>query len=100
MHTDGINESCELHETVAAIAGRTIHAYHVEGIGGGHTPDILAIAGVDNVIGSSTTPTGPYGRNVVAEHPAMLWSVHGLNPRVLRERLVVGALIRDPQLRA
>ena len=46
LHTDGINESCELHETVAAIGGRTIHAYHVEGIGGGHAPDILAIAGV------------------------------------------------------
>ena len=45
MHTDGMNESCELHETVAAIGGRTIHAYHVEGIGGGHAPDILAIAG-------------------------------------------------------
>ena len=45
MHTDGINESCELHETVAAIGGRAIHAYHVEGIGGGHAPDILAIVG-------------------------------------------------------
>jgi urease subunit alpha len=83
MHTDGINESCELHETVAAIGGRTIHAYHVEGIGGGHAPDILAIAGVSNVIGSSTTPTIPYGRNVVAEHHAMMWSVHGMNPQVL-----------------
>ncbi len=51
MHTDGINESCELHETVAAINGRAIHAYHVEGIGGGHAPDILAIVGVGNVIG-------------------------------------------------
>jgi urease subunit alpha len=100
MHTDGLNESCELDETVAAIAGRTIHAYHVEGIGGGHAPDILAIAAVDNVIGSSTTPTIPYGRNVVAEHHAMMWSVHGMNPRVPSDRLMVEARIRDSTMRA
>ena len=100
MHTDGINESCELHETVAAIGGRAIHAYHVEGIGGGHAPDILAIAGVANVIGSSTTPTIPYGRNVVAEHHAMMWSVHGMNPRVPSDRLMVLDRIRDATMRA
>jgi urease subunit alpha len=100
MHTDGINESCELHETVAAIAGRAIHAYHVEGIGGGHAPDILAIAGVNNVIGSSTTPTIPYGRNVVAEHHAMMWSVHGMNPRVPSDRAMIADRIRDATMRA
>jgi urease subunit alpha len=100
MHTDGINESCELHETVAAIGGRAIHAYHVEGIGGGHAPDILAIAGVPNVLGSSTTPTIPYGRNVVAEHHAMMWSVHGMNPRVPSDRLMVADRIRDATMRA
>jgi len=100
MHTDGINESCELHETVAAIGGRSIHAYHVEGIGGGHAPDILAIAGVDNVIGSSTTPTIPYGRNVVAEHHAMMWSVHGMNPRVASDRAMIADRIRDATMRA
>ena len=100
MHTDGINESCELHETVAAINGRAIHAYHVEGIGGGHAPDILAIVGVGNVIGSSTTPTIPYGRNVVAEHHAMMWSVHGMNPRVPSDRLMVADRIRDATMRA
>ena len=100
MHTDGINESCELHETVSAIGGRAIHAYHVEGIGGGHAPDILAIAGVGNVIGSSTTPTIPYGRNVVAEHHAMMWSVHGMNPRVPSDRLMVADRIRDATMRA
>jgi urease subunit alpha len=100
MHTDGINESCELHETVAAIGGRTIHAYHVEGIGGGHAPDILAIAGVSNVIGSSTTPTIPYGRNVVAEHHAMMWSVHGMNPQVPSDREMVADRIRDSTMRA
>lgn len=100
MHTDGINESCELHETVAAIGGRTIHAYHVEGIGGGHAPDILAIAGVSNVIGSSTTPTIPYGRNVVAEHHAMMWSVHGMNPQVESDRMMIADRIRDSTMRA
>ncbi|MCC6193630.1 MAG: urease subunit alpha [Burkholderiales bacterium] len=100
MHTDGINESCELHETVAAIAGRAIHAYHVEGIGGGHAPDILAIAGVANVIGSSTTPTIPYGRNVVAEHHAMMWSVHGMNHHVLSDRMMIADRVRDSTMRA
>src|SRR6185503_15643831 len=100
MHTDGINESCELHETVAAIGGRAIHAYHVEGIGGGHAPDILAIVGVGNVIGSSTTPTIPYGRNVVAEHHAMMWSVHGMNPRVPSDRVMIADRIRDETMRA
>src|SRR5262245_60338603 len=100
MHTDGINESCELHETVAAINGRAIHAYHVEGIGGGHAPDILAIVGVGNVIGSSTTPTIPYGRNVVAEHHAMMWSVHGMNPRVPSDRAMIADRIRDNTMRA
>src|SRR5499425_398889 len=100
MHTDGINESCELHETVAAIDGRTIHAYHVEGIGGGHAPDILAIVGVGNVIGSSTTPTIPYGRNVVAEHHAMMWSVHGMNPRVPSDHVMIADRIRDSTMRA
>lgn len=100
MHTDGINESCELHETVAAINGRAIHAYHVEGIGGGHAPDILAIVGVGNVIGSSTTPTIPYGRNVVAEHHAMMWSVHGMNPRVPSDRAMIADRIRDATMRA
>jgi len=100
MHTDGINESCELSETVAAIGGRAIHAYHVEGIGGGHAPDILAIVGVPNVIGSSTTPTIPYGKNVVAEHHAMMWSVHGMNPRVPSDRAMVADRIRDNTMRA
>jgi urease subunit alpha len=100
MHTDGINESCEFGETVAAIAGRTVHAYHVEGIGGGHAPDILAIAGVANVIGSSTTPTIPYGVNVMAEHRAMMWGVHGMNPRVPSDRVMIADRIRDETMRA
>jgi len=100
MHTDGLNESCELAETVAAIAGRSIHAYHVEGIGGGHAPDILAIAGVGHVIGSSTTPTVPYGPNVMAEHHAMMWSVHGMNPRVPSDHLLVAERVRQTTMAA
>src|SRR5919204_361329 len=69
-------------------------------VGGGRTPDILAIAGVGNVIGSSTTPTIPYGRNVVAEHHAMMWSVHGMNPRVPSDRTMIADRIRDSTMRA
>jgi urease subunit alpha len=80
LHTDGLNESGELEETVAAIAGRTIHAYHVEGTGGGHIPDLLGIVAEPNVICSSTTPTLPYGRATAAEHPDMILIVHEGNP--------------------
>ena len=100
MHTDGINESCELDETVAAIDGRTIHAYHIEGIGGGHAPDILGIAGFDHVLGSSTTPTIPWGPHVVAEHHAMMWSVHGQNPAVPSDRQKVDDRIRNSTMQA
>ncbi len=80
LHTDGLNESGELEETVAAIAGRTIHAYHVEGTGGGHIPDLLGIVAEPTVICSSTTPTLPYGRATAAEHPDMILLVHEGNP--------------------
>ena len=80
LHTDGLNESGELEETVAAIAGRTIHAYHVEGTGGGHIPDLLGIVAEPNVICSSTTPTLPYGRATAAEHADMILIVHEGNP--------------------
>jgi urease subunit alpha len=76
LHTDGLNESCELEDTVAAIAGRTVHAYHVEGTGGGHVPDLLAIVREPNVLCSSTTPTLPFGLATAAEHPDMILVVH------------------------
>src|SRR3990170_2944700 len=82
LHTDGLNESCELEDTVAAIAGRSIHAYHVEGTGGGHLPDLIGIVREPNVICSSTTPTIPYGRATAAEHVEMILAVHGGNPYV------------------
>lgn len=77
LHTDGLNESCELEDTVAAIRGRTIHAYHVEGVGGGHVPDLIGLVREPNVICSSTTPTVPYGRATAAEHLEMILAVHG-----------------------
>ena len=80
LHTDGLNESCELPETVSAIGGRTIHAYHVEGSGGGHIPDAIGLVAEPNVLCSSTTPTIPYGRSTAAEQPDMKLIVHEGNP--------------------
>jgi urease subunit alpha len=80
IHTDGLNENLALADTLAVLDGRTVHAYHVEGCGGGHVPDVLELAGVPHVIGSSTNPTLPYGRDAVAEHEAMIVAVHGLRP--------------------
>lgn len=77
LHTDGLNESCELEDTVAAIAGRIVHAYHVEGAGGGHVPDLIGLVREPNVVCSSTTPTIPFGRSTAAEHLEMILAVHG-----------------------
>ena len=80
MHTDGLNESTDLEGTIAAIAGRTVHAYHVEGAGGGHIPDLIGIVREPNVICSSTTPGLPLGRAGAAEHVDMILIVHEGNP--------------------
>jgi urease subunit alpha len=85
LHTDGLNESGELEETVAAIGGRTVHAYHVEGAGGGHIPDLIGIVREPNVICSSTTPGLPYGRATAAEHEDMILIVHEGNPGVAED---------------
>jgi len=77
LHTDGLNESCELEDTVAAIDGRAVHAYHVEGSGGGHIPDLIGLVREPNIICSSTTPTIPFGINAAGEHPEMILLVHG-----------------------
>ena len=68
VHTDGLNECLSVDDTLAVLAGRTIHAFHIEGCGGGHVPDVLRLLGVPNVIGSSTNPTLPFGRDALAEH--------------------------------
>jgi|RhiMethySRZTD1v2_1073278.scaffolds.fasta_scaffold09048_6 urease subunit alpha len=77
LHTDGLNESCQLEDTVDAIAGRAVHAYHVEGAGGGHVPDLIGLVREPNIVCSSTTPTIPYGRSTAAEHLDMILAVHG-----------------------
>ncbi len=82
MHTDSLNESAQLTETVEAIAGRAVHAYHVEGAGGGHIPDVMGLVAEPNIICSSTTPTLPYGTATAAEHREMILAVHGGNPSV------------------
>ena len=79
LHTDGLNECLSVEDTLSVLAGRTIHAFHIEGCGGGHVPNVLKLAGVANVIGSSTNPTLPFGRDALDEHYEMIFAAHGLN---------------------
>ena len=78
LHSDGLNECLSVEDTLRVLEGRTIHAFHIEGCGGGHVPNVLKMAGVPNVIGSSTNPTLPFGRDAVAEHYGMIVSVHDI----------------------
>ncbi len=93
LHTDGLHETAELEDTVAAIAGRTVHAYHVEGSGGGHVPDLIGLVREPSIICSSTTPTIPWGVSAVDEGLAMTVLNHGASFGVeedlelIRERL-------------
>ena len=82
LHTDTLNESGFLEDTLTAIKGRTIHMYHAEGAGGGHAPDIIRITGEPNCLPSSTNPTNPYTRNTFDEHLDMIMVCHHLNPAV------------------
>lgn len=79
LHTDGLNETLSVADTLAVLDGRVIHAFHVEGCGGGHAPDVLTLAGHDTVLASSTNPTLPYGVNAVAEHLDMILFCHGMD---------------------
>ena len=82
IHSDTLNESGFVEDLLAAVAGRTFHAYHTEGAGGGHAPDIIRIAGERNVLPSSTNPTRPFTINTVAEHLDMIMVAHHLNPNI------------------
>ncbi len=82
IHTDTLNESGFVEDTIAAFEGRTIHAFHTEGAGGGHAPDIIRVAGLANVLPSSTNPTRPYTINTLDEHLDMLMVCHHLDPHV------------------
>ena len=79
LHTDGLHESMQVSDTIEAIGGRAVHAYHVEGAGGGHAPDLIRLAGVNNIITSSTTPTIPYTVSTYEEHFNMTAQVHNVN---------------------
>lgn len=100
VHTDGLNENLSLADTLDVLDGRTMHAYHVEGCGGGHAPDVLQLAGVPHVIGSSTNPTLPYARDAVAEHEAMIVAVHGLRPHLPGEAALAHDRVRAATMAA
>lgn len=94
LHTDGLNECLSAEDTLAVLEGRTIHAFHIEGCGGGHTPNVLSLAGVANVIGSSTNPTLPFGRDALHEHYEMIFAAHGLNHHSHSDHLIATDRIR------
>ena len=100
LHTDGLNESCELAHTVEAIAGRAIHAYHVEGSGGGHIPDLIGIVREPNVFCSSTTPTIPYGAATAAEQQDMKLIVHEGNPALPDDVVAARELVHPATMEA
>jgi urease subunit alpha len=100
IHTDGLHESAELEDTIAAIAGRTVHAYHVEGTGGGHVPDLLGLVREANIICSSTTPTIPYGVNTAAEHVAMIVLNHGGSMSVAADVAIAAGRIHPATMAA
>ena len=100
IHTDTINEAGFLEATVAAIGGRAIHTYHTEGAGGGHAPDIIAIAAHPNILPSSTNPTRPYTVNTIAEHLDMLMVCHHLNPSVPEDVAFAESRIRPETIAA
>jgi len=100
IHTDTLNEAGFVEDTLRAIAGRAIHAYHTEGAGGGHAPDIITVAGVPNVLPSSTNPTRPYTRNTLDEHLDMLMVCHHLNPTVPEDLAFAESRIRPSTMAA
>jgi len=100
LHTDGLNEGLAVADTLAVLDGRAIHAFHVEGCGGGHTPDVLRLAGVDNVLASSTNPTLPYGVNALAEHLSMIMVSHGLHPDLPGDVALAAARVRGETMGA
>ncbi len=100
IHTDTLNEAGFVESTLAAIAGRAIHAYHTEGAGGGHAPDIIRVAGEANVLPSSTNPTRPHTVNTIAEHLDMLMVCHHLNPSVPEDLAFAESRIRPETIAA
>lgn len=100
IHTDTLNESGFVEDTLAAFKGRTIHTYHTEGAGGGHAPDIIKACGSSNVLPSSTNPTRPYTVNTVDEHLDMLMVCHHLDPNIPEDVAFADSRIRKETIAA
>ena len=100
IHTDTLNESGFVEDTISAFKGRTIHAFHTEGAGGGHAPDIIKVCGLPNVIPSSTNPTRPYTVNTIAEHLDMLMVCHHLSPSIPEDIAFAESRIRKETIAA
>jgi urease subunit alpha len=100
IHTDTLNESGFVEDTIAAFKGRTIHAFHTEGAGGGHAPDIIKVAGLPNVLPSSTNPTRPYTVNTIDEHLDMLMVCHHLDPSIPEDLAFAESRIRKETIAA
>ncbi|MCR9214985.1 MAG: urease subunit alpha [Proteobacteria bacterium] len=100
IHTDTLNESGFVENTVAAFKGRTIHAFHTEGAGGGHAPDIIKVISEENVLPSSTNPTRPYTVNTIDEHLDMLMVCHHLDPNIPEDVAFAESRIRKETIAA
>ena len=100
IHTDTLNESGFVEDTIAAFKGRTIHTFHTEGAGGGHAPDILKVVGEANVLPSSTNPTRPYTINTLDEHVDMLMVCHHLDPAIAEDLAFAESRIRRETIAA
>jgi urease subunit alpha len=100
IHTDTLNESGFVENTVKAFKGRTIHTYHTEGAGGGHAPDIIKVCGLPNVLPSSTNPTRPYTVNTIAEHLDMLMVCHHLDASIAEDVAFAESRIRKETIAA
>ncbi len=100
IHTDTLNESGFVEDTIGAFKGRTIHAFHTEGAGGGHAPDIIKVAGLPNVLPSSTNPTRPFTVNTLDEHLDMLMVCHHLSPQIPEDLAFAESRIRKETIAA
>ena len=100
IHSDTLNESGFVEDTIKAFKGRTIHAFHTEGAGGGHAPDIMTVAGLPNVLPSSTNPTRPFTRNTLDEHLDMLMVCHHLDSSIPEDLAFAESRIRKETIAA
>jgi urease subunit alpha len=100
LHSDTLNESGFVEDTIKAFKGRTIHAFHTEGAGGGHAPDIMCVAGLENVLPSSTNPTRPFTRNTLDEHLDMLMVCHHLDASIPEDLAFAESRIRKETIAA